>query len=194
MVDFILRTDVVRVVRQTEEGIPAFEPAAAQQGKGIVLTRREEVRAQPVDHCLQFPVAVVVVVRVVATGTQRFNLFHGQAEDEDVVVTDFLTDFDVGTIQGTDGHRAVEGKLHVTGTGGFLTRGGDLLGDIGCRDHALSQADTVVLGEDDLELTIDARVVVDLLGNLVDRADDIFGQRIARCRLGAKDEDARIIA
>ena len=75
---------------------------------------------------------------------------------------DFLEDFDVGAVERADGERAVEGELHVARAGGFLARGGDLLGEVGRGDDLLGERDAVVGQEDDLELVVDARVAVDV--------------------------------
>ena len=103
---------------------------------------------------------------------------------------DFLEDFDVGAVERADGERAVERELHVAGAGGFLARGGDLLGEIGRRDDALGERDAIVRQEDDLELVAHARVVVDLVADGIDRLDDALGQVVAGRGLGGEDEDA----
>ncbi len=82
-------------------------------------------------------------------------------EDEDVLVADFLADFDVGAVHGADGERAVEGELHVARAGGFGAGGGDLLGEIGGGKDTLGQRDAVVGQERDLEPIAHGRIIVD---------------------------------
>ena len=45
-----------------------------------------------------------------------FDLLCGHTKQEEVFVTDFLANFDVGTIQSTDGHGTVHHELHVAGS------------------------------------------------------------------------------
>ena len=66
-----------------------------------------------------------------ALARRCFDLVGGQAEDEDVVGSDVLADFDVGAVERADRERAVERELHVAGAGGFHAGGRDLLGKVG---------------------------------------------------------------
>ena len=57
-------------------------------------------------------------------------------------------------------------------------------GDIGGRDDDLRKGDLVVLKEDDLQLVVDVRVIIDELRRSDDEADDLLGADIARGGLG----------
>ena len=52
---------------------------------------------------------MVVFRWIVAFREQFVDLLNGIAEDEDVVIADFLMDFDVRAVEGADGDGAVEG-------------------------------------------------------------------------------------
>ncbi len=188
--DFLLRVAVGAEVGEAEVGVAAFEEAALEGAERAGFVGGEVVGADPIDDGAQFLIGLIVGEGAVAAGPECLDLVDGEAEDEDVVGADFLEDFDVGAVEGADGERAVEGELHVAGAGGFLARGGDLLGDIGGGDDALGERDAVVGEEDDLEFVADARVVVDLGADGVDRLDDALGEVVAGSGLGGEDEDA----
>ena len=119
---------------------------------------------------------------------QRFDLINRVSEDEDILLTDFFTDLDIRTIEGADRQRTIQRKLHVTSAGCFLTRSRNLLRQIGGWNHLLGHGDTIVLREDDLDLIVDPRVVVHLLGNFVNRTDNVLRQCVARRSLRTEDE------
>ena len=103
-VDAVLRFDVAAKVCQylvvVAEDVQVFVVAAR-------LFRRERARGDLDDGFVQFGVVFEVEQRGVAALAQRFDLFDGVAEDEDVVFADGVQDFDVGAVQGADGERAV---------------------------------------------------------------------------------------
>src|SRR5690606_2243572 len=100
---------------------------------------------------------------------------------------DALAHLHVGTVEGADGQRAIEGELHVAGAGGFHAGGGNLLGQVRGGDDHLGQADVVVGQEDHLELAAQGGVVVDGAGDVVGQLDDQLGLVIAGRRLAGED-------
>ena len=114
-----------------------------------------------------------------------------QAEQEEILVADFLADFDVGAVQGADGHGAVHHELHVAGARRFLAGGGNLLGQIGAGADDLHRGDPIVGQESQLQLVADLGVVVDDLGDVVGQLDDLLGHVVAGGRLAADQYAAR---
>jgi hypothetical protein len=57
---------------------------------------------------------------VIAALVKILDLGGGQAENVEVVFTDFLEDFDVGAVQGADCQRTVHRELHVAGSEAFV--------------------------------------------------------------------------
>ena len=164
---------------------------AVAQGLELVLVAGEVVGGQPVEAESQVFAGPVEVPGIVAASVEIGDAFDGEAEDEDVVRPDFLQDFNVGTVESADGEGTVEGEFHVAGAGGFFARRGDLLGEIGSGNDALGDGDAIVWHEDDLQLAADARVMVHLGREGVDRVDDVFGEVVAGGGLGTENEDAR---
>ncbi|MFM1942436.1 MAG: hypothetical protein RI897_1418 [Verrucomicrobiota bacterium] len=80
-----------------------------------------------VEALAKFGVVFVEGGGVIAAFELFLDLGGGEAEEEEVIGADGITDFDIGAVEGSDGECAVEGELHVTGSGGFFTGGGDLL-------------------------------------------------------------------
>ena len=78
---------------------------------------------QLLQHRVQHFVFLTPFHRVVAFGLDGFHLFHGVAEDKDILFAHLLGDFDVRPVQRADGQRAVQRQLHVAGTGGFFSCG-----------------------------------------------------------------------
>ena len=127
----------------------------------------EESGSDQVDHAAQIVVVFVEVARTVTLGEQVGHFFHGEAEDEDVFVAHFFLHFHIGTVERTDGECAVEGELHVTGTGSFGTGGGNLFGEVCGRNDLFGERHAVVLEEHHLELALANRVGVDDGGDSV---------------------------
>lgn len=117
-----------------------------------------------------------VAERIVALRQYRLHLLHGIAEDKDIVFAHLLGDFDVGAVQRADRQRAVQRQLHVAGAGGLFAGGGDLLGDIRRRDHQFGHRHAVVGNERHFQAIFHQRIVIDLLGRLVDRVNDVFAR------------------
>ena len=157
---------------------------------GLVAVGEGAVRDH-VDGGFETRIGLVVLLRIVAFGVEGVHLVDGHAEEEEVLSADALTDFDVGTVEGADGHGAVESELHVAGTGGFLAGLGDLLVEVGCRDEVLCETHVVVPREVDVQLALDIRVVVDDAGDVVDQLDGLLGEVVARSGLGAEHDGAR---
>jgi hypothetical protein len=59
----------------------------------------------------------------------------------DVFLTNLFGDFDVGTIDGTDQQATVQAELHVAGSRGLSTGGGDMLANIRGRDQQLGHCE-----------------------------------------------------
>ncbi len=70
-------------------------------------------------------------------------------------------------------------ELHVAGSGCFGSGGWDLFGEVGRRHDLLSQSDSVVLQEDQLQLVADVGVVVDDIADPVEQLDDLLGHVVA---------------
>ena len=148
--------------------------------------------AQIVHHPRKVGVRFVELPRAVRTGGEAgFHLVSGEAEDEDIVVTDPFPDLDICAVQGADGECAVECELHVAGARRFHAGGGNLLGQVGGGDDFFSQSDPVVGYEDDLNAAIHLAVVVDHLGHAVDQADDELCHVVRGRCFGTEDEASR---
>ena len=122
---------------------------------------------------------------------RRFNFGIGDTEQEEVILTNALSDFNVRTIEGTDDQATIHLELHVGSTGGFGARGGDVLRKFRRRDQRFSQGNVVIRDEDNLEEVTDLRVVVHNVTDVVDESDDALGLQVSGVRLAAEDADAR---
>ncbi len=158
--------------------------------EAVRLVRREPARGDHVEGGREARRRLDRVARVVGLGDARLHAGRVEAEDEDVVRADMVADLDVGTVEGADRERAVEGELHVSGARGFHAGRGDLLRQVGRRDDRLGEAHRVVRQEHDLQPAGDIGVVVDGLGHVERQLDDQLGLAVARRRLAAEDLDA----
>ena len=116
------------------------------------------------------------------------HLLDGQPEEKEILRAGFFTHFDVGTIEGADSQRAVHHELHIAGSGGLLTGGGDLLGQIGGRVDQLGVLDVEVGDERHPHPIVDFRIGIHSLRDGVDQLDDELGDVIPGRRLAAEDE------
>ena len=122
--------------------------------------------------------------------TQFGKLIIGRTEDIGVLLPHGLENFNVRTIQGSQGQRTVHHELHVRGTGSFLTSHRDLLGNIRSRNDVLGGRDIVVVNENNLDAVIDIRIIVDQVGNGVNQLDDSLCADVAGGSLRTEDEDS----
>jgi hypothetical protein len=79
------------------------------------------------------PVVPERIVPAAASG----HLLRGQAEQKEIFLPGLFGHLDRGPVAGTDRQSAVYHELHVAGAAGFVAGGGNLLGDVACRDQAL---------------------------------------------------------
>ena len=86
----------------------------------VLVAIREMPGAEPADDVGEFFVGFEDIVRVVALAAEFFHFLDLEAEDENVIVANFLADFNVGSVQGADGKGTIEGKLHVASAGSLL--------------------------------------------------------------------------
>jgi len=137
--------------------------------------------AQPdgLDHLFELGRRVVLGAGGGHPAAQFVDRVDPGAEDEDVLVADFLVDLHVGAVHGADDHPAVHHELHVAGPRGLGARGRDVLAELGGGDDDLGVGDAVVGQEDDLEQAFGLVVVVEDVGDFVDELDDVFGGDVA---------------
>ena len=93
--------------------------------------------------------------------------------DTSVSNADFLRDFDVGTVDGTEQQTTVETELHVRRTGRLRSGGGDVLADVGRGNEDLSEGYGVVGEEVKAEKVLGVGVVVDDACDVDDQADSL---------------------
>ena len=119
------------------------------------------------------------------------DLRRRQAEEEEVLFTRLLADFDVGAVQCADGDGPIHHELHAPGAACLEAGGGDLLGEVGSRIDALPQRDGVVGKEDDLQKVFHLGIVIDQLAHLAYQLDDELRHRIAGRSFSSEEERAR---
>ena len=62
------------------------------------------------------------MIGVIAFGAQRFHLLHGQPEYEGIFRPDFIQNFHVGPIEGSNGKGSVQRQLHISRSRGLFAR------------------------------------------------------------------------
>ena len=87
-----------------------------QVGKRPLLSRREIIAAEPIDHRAQLFIGMIVVPWIITLGPQRLDLIHRQTEDKNIISANLLPDLHVGTVEGSDRERTIHGQLHIAGT------------------------------------------------------------------------------
>ena len=147
--------------------------------------------AESIHRLADDVVVLVLVSRVVAGSAQAVDLGRRHAEEDDVVVAHCVVNFHVRAVQRAEGDGAVDHKLHVGGAGSLCTRKGDLFADLRRRGEQLCPGYAVVFNEDDAQLLVDARVVVDGIGKADDELENFFCEIVARGCLCAEEERVR---
>lgn len=79
------------------------------------------------------------------------DLIGALAEDVNVLFSDLLANFHVGTVHSTQCQCTVQHEFHIAGTGCFFGSETDLFGQIAGRDQFFGSGDVVVLNEYDLQ-------------------------------------------
>ena len=133
-----------------------------------------------------------VIRAITAVMLKIDDLIRGQTEDERVLLADFLYDLNVRAVHGSERRSAVQHELHISGTGRLLGCCRDLLGYIRCSENDLAVGDLVILDEDDLQLVVKGRIIVDGLCDRVDQLDDQLRDLIACRCFRTENECSRI--
>ena len=120
-----------------------------------------------------------------------FNLFRLETEQEEIVLTDSLTDLDVGTVECADRHGAVHHELHVARTRRFLARRRYLFRQVCGRADDLHRGDVVVRVEHQAQAPFHHRVRINHPRYVIDALDDVFRHRVTGRCFAANDDDSR---
>ena len=97
-----------------------------------------------------------------------------QAEDEFILRPCFLNDLHIGTVHGSDEGASVHHHLLTAGSRCLETRTGNLFGQIGSGKDHFSIGHAVVFNENDFDLPLDGRVVIDHVRHGIDQLDGQF--------------------
>ena len=188
--DLILNRAISLKIRADEKGIGEHE--IVREGfEDSGLHGRKEIAPHHIEDLFQVRRFLDKEIRIVAATFQLQNLMGFQTEREDIVRSHGLRDLDIGSIVRSDGQRAVHHELHTAGPGSFRTRSRDLLREIARRKDILSQRDTIILEEHDLELVAVHFVVIDHGRDVIDELDNEFCEKIARRGFSGKNERPR---
>ena len=122
----VLGSDVISKVGHDVEGVTAHE-VVQEWTEQFSVSVAEVPHLDEADRFLQFGHRFDEISRAIAALLKCIDFFNGLAEEEEIVCTNKISDFNVGAIKGSDGEGAVHGKFHVAGAGGFLASCGDLL-------------------------------------------------------------------
>ena len=172
------------VVRQQEVLVLADEPLV----EVLVADAVPETLPQGIQAPLHLGIVADIALGHIALPLQCSSLIGMEAEEEHVLIAQHIVHLHVGAVQSTHGEGTVHHELHVAGAAGLLAGGGDLLAHLAGGHQLLRQRDPVVLQKHHLQLIAADRVVVDLIRQGVDEADDPLGHCIPRRRLGAEQE------
>ena len=186
----VLRIDVGLIIGEQEEGI-VIEQVFDDRTEHLGIAAAERAIDDEVDHFAQRRVLLIMIARAIPTHLHLCHFGGGEAEEEEILRADFLTDFDIRTVEGADGKRPVQRELHVAGAARFLAGSGDLLGQIGGGVNGVRVLYVEVGEEDDLQSVAQGRVVVHQVADGGDELDYALGHKIAGRSLAAEDEGAR---
>ena len=162
-----------------ERFLDRTEHSAALIVKGAVVKR--------INDSLKLGIGVVDLPRIVIL-LDLFYFFNSRAKDVFVLSAGFFANFNVGTVHGSKSDRAVEHKLHITRSARLHACHRDLLGDICCGHDLFGIRNVIVGNENNAKLIVDLGIVVDLIGNGVDKLDNALCVPICGGCLCAEDE------
>src|SRR6185369_1321560 len=140
-------------------------------------------------NCLpEMGVSFVAVSRVITAGLEICSLCCVEPEEEEILLSDFLADFDVGTVQCADGKGAVDSKLHVAGTRSLFPGHGYLLGKVRRRIDQLAACYVEVREEHNLEPAGHVGICIYYFSHRIDQLDDQFRHVVTGRRLATENE------
>ena len=184
----LLQLDILLKVQEGHEPV-LVDNVIMQAAQTLSVTRRHEAGVRDKVHEQLDTRPAIVCERVVgALGVEALNLLARRTKGVDVILAHQLGDLDVGAVERTEGHGAIEHELHVRGTACLLARQRDLLGDVSCGDEVLRRRDVVVLDHKDLEVWRNIGILGHPVGQREDEVDDVLGDNVGGCRLSAKDD------
>ena len=135
-----------------------------------------------------FAVVVHNVPCEVVAAAQCLDFIDFHSEDLFVLHACKLGDLDVCAIEGSQGKGSVHHELHVRGARCLFACRRDLLGDFGSGVDKLGVGNGEVGNEGDLDVVVDALVVVHNVGHGVDEANRFLGKGVRACCLAREDE------
>ena len=186
-----MRFAVAIEIRKDHIGIRHAASADGQKVGKLFEAHAADAVSKHIDHAADAVVIAIILSGLVAALVKAVHLIARKTEDEDIILAHALKDLHVCAVHRADGDRAVDHKLHVARTRGFLTRHADLLAHFGRGHDELGKGYAVVFKEHHLDLALDIGVVVDHVAHRVDQADDEFCHVIAGRRLCAENKGAR---
>ena len=137
-------------------------------------------------------IAVIQGLRAVSSlGVQLDDLVAAFAEDADVLLSDQVVDFHIGSVHRTQGNGAVEHQLHIAGAAGFLGGKRNLLGNIAGGNQLLRPADVVVFHHHNLQIRTHPLIRLEQLLQAEDEVDDVLCNGVCRRCLRSKDDGNR---
>ena len=130
---------------------------------------------------------VVVLVRAVTRLPYVVHFASLESENENILVADCLSHFNVRAVERTYGERAVYHELHVAGAAGFFTRKRDLFGYFRCGHELFRHGDVVVFHVHDVQLFVYLFVFLYIFGKEIYQFYDILCHLIPLSRLCTED-------
>lgn len=135
--------------------------------------------------------SIGIVIELLPSGistsiVEAKDLASVEAEDNDVVVANSFTDFNIGAVESAEGDGAVHHEFHIASARGFFGGSRNLFGNVGGGVNDLANGDAKVFNEDNLQLAVNGGVVVNEFGDGKNEADSFFGNVVARGSLSAE--------
>ena len=155
----------------------------------LLKTDAAKTIADLIHHTAQHLVTLIEQRRIIPSALHIRHLVGMQAEEEHVFIAQHIVHLHIGAIQSPDGQCSIHHEFHISGAGGLLAGGGNLLRHLRCRHQLFRQRHAVILQKHHLQLAAAQRIAVDLPGQHIDQADNIFRHLVARRRLGAEQID-----
>ena len=175
LVDAILAVHIATIVRQHLVVVAKVNQRIQQVAVAPRFRRTENAGTDLRQRLVKLFILLVIFARFIAAATQLLHLFRGVAEDKDILFAHVLLHLHVRPVEGADRQRAVKGKLHITGAGGFRACERDLFRQVCRRNDQLRQADAVIGDKNDLQLVANLRIVIDHRRHIVDQVNNMLG-------------------
>lgn len=107
------------------------------------------------------------------------NFLDSRTKNEDILITNFFVNFNIGSVHGSDDKSSIHNKLHIRSSRRLCSRSWNVLREFSSWDDNFSIGYAIVGKEQTFQVVFGFAIIVDDVADFVDEFDDLFGVEIS---------------